>query len=184
MNELRVKGHGLTGMLSAITVIEGEAVRSKVEARLPDDLRDALRLGAVVAGGFYPIGWARAIHERALEEGSKGAQLPFLIGYESTKKDLQGIYAFVAKMFNPGTVLGQGKRLMAMYYGGGTADVLERSSTSATLRYRECFGFDRAMFEELAGGSVAIMEACGGRNAQADIRSVSSAAMEAAYRWE
>lgn len=183
MNELRVKGHGLTGMLAALVAIEGDALRARVEARLPTELSEALRLGAVVAGGFYPVAWARAVHAAAIAESAKGAEIPRLIGYESTRKDLQGIYSFVAKMFNPATVLGQGKRLMGLYYGGGTADVIERTSHSATMRYRECFGFDRAMFEEMVGGSVAIVEACGGRDPRAEILTISGPTMEVAFRW-
>lgn len=181
--ELRVKGHGLTGMLAALVAIEGESLRARVEARLPADLADALRLGAVVAGGFYPIAWAKAVHAAAIAESSRGAAIPRAIGYESTQKDLQGIYAFVAKMFNPVTVLGQGKRLMGMYYGGGDAQVLERTPTSATMRYVGCYGFDRAMFDEMVGGCLAIIEACGGGAPEADVRTLTSASMDVSFRW-
>lgn len=183
MTELRVKGHGLHGMLAALSTIEGSAVRARVEARIPRDFADALKHGAIVAGGFYPLAWARAIHQLAMEEGTKGAKLPYLLGHENTSKNLHGIYAFVVKMFDPGTVISQGKRLMTMYYGGGTADVIERTPHSALMRYRECVGFDRPMFEELAGGSVAIVEACGGQDASADIRSITSTSMEVLFRW-
>lgn len=181
--ELRVKGHGLTGMLAALVAIEGESLRARVEARLPTDLSDALRLGAVVAGGFYPIAWARAVHAAAIAESSKGAAIPRAIGYESTQKDLQGIYAFVAKMFNPVTVLGQGKRLMAMYYGGGDAHVLEKSAHGATLRYVGCYGFDRAMFEEMIGGCLAIIEACGASSPSGEVRSLASSSMDVSFAW-
>src|SRR5439155_6829587 len=62
VGSVRVKGVNFKTLLSTLARIHGQQSVDATLKELPAEVEEALRLGAVVASGWYPIDWYRALH--------------------------------------------------------------------------------------------------------------------------
>lgn len=168
-SDIRVKGQSFKGFIKALDELYGAGFAGRVAQRLPDDFRDALQYGGIVSGGWYSLGWYRDLHVAAQRVGNLPASFARDIGRVSTTDDLKGIYSFIVRMLSPQTLLGQVQRIYRMYFDGGDVKVVRTGPTATNVVYSQCVGVTDSIFEELLGGSAAILELCGGKDIDARI---------------
>jgi hypothetical protein len=130
-------------------------------ARLPDDLRNAIAYGQIVASGWYPVSWHRALHQAAQGEARRGASFAREIGHATARDDFRGIYRWVASLLSPETMVKQAARVFGNYFKNAELVVVEASPGRAQLAFRACHGFDHNLWENVLGGIEAALEVAG-----------------------
>lgn len=156
--ETLIKGQGFKGFMGAVKTLFGDEAHAKLGDALPEELRSTWVHGGIVASGWYPIGWYREFHAAAQATIKNQPQLAWRIGYEATRSDLQGVYRFVLGFLSPHTIMAQAPRIFALYARGGRVDVRENEAGKVVLAYEECHGYNRHIWQDLIGGTVATIE--------------------------
>ncbi|WP_394823034.1 hypothetical protein [Pendulispora albinea] len=150
--ENRCKGTNFLDFLRILRQESNEDVCDECIARLPDELRDALRYGAIVRGGWYPIRWYGALHTTARLTGAPQG-FARTVGRISTIDDLSGgIYSSFLRIVSPGFLISGAARLFNRYYELGTMDVLESRRGFVRVGCRGCVGFDANIWQDVLGG--------------------------------
>jgi hypothetical protein len=159
---VRIKGQGFIGFMAMLRRLHGEDAHAKVVAGLPSDLAVALKNGEIVPMGWYPIAWYSALQASA--RGVCGPAVSRRVGAEAARSDVNTIYRFILKFFSPETLLGQSAKVFGLFCEGGSCKVEMARKGSARLRYGDCPGACRGMWDVIAGGTEVIVELCGGRD--------------------
>jgi len=152
MMENRCKGTNIHNFLRVLRLEGGETREAECIARLPEDLRSAVRYGAIVRGGWYPIHWYRALHAAAQAIGM-GPGFPRTVGKISALQDLSGgIYSVFLRIVSPAFLLTGSARIFHRYYERGTMDIIESRAGYVQAKFRDCSGFDHNIWQDLLGG--------------------------------
>ncbi|GAB4196112.1 MAG: hypothetical protein OHK0013_02980 [Sandaracinaceae bacterium] len=161
MADVRSKGANFHGLLSAIERVHGEELRARVTAAVPGEAGDALRLGGVVTGGWYPIAWHDAL--LAATEGClPGRRLAIReLTYAAVKHDFQTLFKVVSLVASPSFALTNSSKVMARYYEGGRVSVVESRDEYVHLRFDDYFGFTPRLWDDVHGGLEAIVDLMG-----------------------
>jgi hypothetical protein len=155
------KGLNFRTFLQTLERLRGRtAAQSTVEA-LTGEVHDAVHYGRIVASGWYPASWYRALHAAAHQVCQGGPELSRVIGRETTVADFQGIYKVVLAMFSPETVFNQTARLCRMYWQGGTAETVEVKKGIGRVRFKGWVDFDRNIWEDIIGSCEGVLLVCG-----------------------
>lgn len=186
--EIRVKGQGFHGFLAALEQVCGRESVAATLAALRGDAGEAIRSGTVLPIGWYPIAWYRQLHATAQEATGLGSSLARDIGREATRHDLNTVYRLLLRMISPETLLKQANRILHMYADGGSVLILESSRGGARVRYIECYGCDRNVFEDMIGSTETMLDACGARNVRITAgrggRVEATGELELTVRWD
>lgn len=177
--ELRV-----TGMLSTLDVVtekHGAAVRARAIDAMPANVRDPLRSGRLLPSTWIPISaYAAMLRGIALDDDAMRA-----IGQAAVERDINTIYRTVFKFLAPETLARQTPRMWGIYFRGGDIQVIESSRTHCRVRYAECVGFDRLVWQDYIAGAEAVLKFCGAKNAHTVIEEGGTADLTvASARWE
>ena len=165
MNESpRVKGVSFRSMLGALARLRGDDVVSQTIQILPEDVREAVQRGSIVAGGWYDLEWYKALHRAARTVTRSGRELPRGLSRDARLADFTGIYRVFAVMLSPESLLSKGPRAFHRYYDNGAMRVVEARAGMASAAWSECFGFDGNVWETVIGGAMGALEASGARN--------------------
>jgi hypothetical protein len=158
--EVQAKGQSFRAFLPAVARICGpKMVPTVLDALVDEDVRDAMRYGRIVATGWYPVAWYRALHAAAQLATHGGSDLARRIGHDAMNEDLGSLHRFVASMLAPQTLFRIGNRIFSTYWRGGDVKTVEYSSCHARAEFTGCRGFDRYLWATIAGSCVAILEA-------------------------
>jgi hypothetical protein len=161
--ENRAKGVVFHTFFDVLRSRHGEPAVKSVLASAPEELAHALRYGAIVKGGWYPLGWYCDLHRVAFAVTSD-ARLAYTVGYDSTIADLQsGILRMVLKAVNPGFALTIASAVFNRYYELGKLHVDSRDHGCAA-RFEGCVGFDRNVWQDVLGGCEGGATAAGARD--------------------
>jgi hypothetical protein len=159
---VRIKGQSFIGFLATLRELRGEEPHRAVMSRLPGEVANALKSGEIVPMGWYPVEWYAALHAAA--RAVEGEGVSRYIGREAARKDVNTIYRFVLKFLSPETLLKQSAKVFSLFCDGGKCDVTSTQKGSARIRYSECPGACRGMWDVVLGGTEVIVELCGGKN--------------------
>jgi hypothetical protein len=159
---LRVKGQALRSVLAALAKIEGNDAHDRAIAALPDDVSTALRSGAIVAGGWYPIEWYAAIYDAASRVA--GRPMGRELGRESARADLSGIFRFFTFILSPESIVARAPRIFAMVFEGATGSAYDVRPGHIGIEYRNCVGFTPDIWEDVRAGTEMILERSGAKN--------------------
>lgn len=158
--ELMAKGLNFRGFLRAVERLHSPAIAEQVVQALPiPEARDALRYHRIVASGWYPVAWHRALHVSAQAVTGSSRELARRIGYEGMRDDLGGVYRLVASLLAPETLVRIGNRLWSSYWNGGVVQTVEHGPGHVRTSFSECHGFDRNSWEDIIGSCQAVLEA-------------------------
>ncbi len=163
MEENRCKGTNFLDFLRILRQEGGEAREAECLTRLGEEARRALRYGAIVRGGWYPIAWYRDLHATAQAIGM-GPGFPRTVGRVSTLQDLSGgIYSAFLRIVSPAFIISGSARLFNRYYESGTMRVEESREGYVRVRCDGCHGFDRNIWQDVLGGCEGALEAARAR---------------------
>ena len=164
MAENRCKGTNFLDFLRILRQEGGEAREAECLTRLPEDSRRAIRYGAIVRGGWYPIAWYRELHATAQAIGM-GASFPRTVGRVSTLEDLSGgIYSSFLRIVSPAFLLGGAARLFNRYYEVGSMKVDVSRPGYVRVACGGCAGFDRNIWQDVLGGCEGALQAARARD--------------------
>src|SRR5437868_2301798 len=120
LRDVRAKGMAFRAFLTTLERLRGTDAVEATLAALPPEIARALRLGEVVASGWYPVEWYRELHTAMNSAcGEPGLDLSRRIGFESTVADFRGVYRLLLRVVSTETLVSQAPRLFGMFFEGG-----------------------------------------------------------------
>ncbi|MFO0562786.1 MAG: hypothetical protein U0269_32505 [Polyangiales bacterium] len=159
----KVKGHTFKSWFEAYEKVCGAPAKSALILALDKDFSDAVRFGALVASGWYPIHWYTSLYEVHARLAGRTPGFARKMGRITTEQDLRGVYSFIVKLASPATVLTNAQRLLKLYVQQCETFFMERGPTH--VRFTMTIpGSTDEMWEEFTGGSEAILSANGARD--------------------
>ncbi len=159
--EVQVKGQSFHSVLGALEQMRGDGFREDVLAVLAGECGEALRGGFLLSSNFYPVSWYRDLFAAASELAPGALHFAREIGRVSGERDLRGIYRVLVRALSTERLVRQSPRLFRVVYQGGGVEVLETGKGAARVRYFDCFGFDRNVWQDAIGGASAVFRATG-----------------------
>ena len=160
VTEIEVKGLAFVNVLAAIEEVRGDVFRKRVIDAMPNDSRSALRLGSVLATGWYPVRWYRELFGAAVA-ASREPSLPRELGRVSVRRDVKGVHRLLFRIMSVETLQAQGARFFKSYYKPTEVRVERVDRRSARVHYAQCIGFDRNIWQEQLGGVEELLASCG-----------------------
>jgi hypothetical protein len=168
--ESEMKGLSLRNYPVVLATMRGEHTAAKMMSLLPPELREGLASGIITATQWCPVSWKRELHRA----GSRATGEPFLaraMGYEMTRRDLNGIYRAFMRLASPQHVLRAGARIFGTYLRPGKYRVADIRDGFVRVEFSECYGFDQNMWLDVSGGCEAVLEAAGAKSVRFHIES-------------
>jgi len=173
-------------LIVALERLRGRDEVERTFRALPREIERAIRDGAVVASGWYPIDWYRELHA-AMRTACRetGYELAHELGREATQSDFSGIYRLMLRVVSSELLVSQAPRIFRMYFAGGEVGMAEVDSGWGVIEFVGWHGFDRAIWADVMGGIEGILLA---RQAT-DVRSRvirgggSDGSLRVEYRW-
>jgi len=161
VGDVRSKGTNFHGLLSALQRKHGPDVRARVLAAIPGEGGEALRLGGVVTGGWYPVAWHDALLA-ATESTLAGRRFAIReLTYDAVKNDFQTLFKIVSLIASPSFALTNATKVMARYYDGGKVTIVESREQLVQMRFDDYHGFTPRLWEDVYGGLEAVMDLLG-----------------------
>lgn len=161
MRLVRSKGTNIRGVLSSLKRAYGDVLHAEVLRSIEGELGEALRHGAIVSSGWYPIAW----HDETL--AAIEAALPFeqnpirKLTYDSVKRDFQTIFRVVSLVASPTFALPTATKVMARYYDGGRLSIPEARDGRVRFVFEDYFGFTRRLWDDVHGGLEGVVDLMG-----------------------
>ncbi len=159
--EVNVKGQSFHSIVKAFEEMRGAAFRKQVLDVMSGEGGTALREGSLLPSNFYPVSWYRSLFSAAAEVAPGALDLAREAGRVSGERDLKGIYRVLVRALSAEMVIKQSPRLFKVVYEGGGVEILEVRAGFARIRYIDCFGFDRNVWQDAIGGASAVFQATG-----------------------
>jgi hypothetical protein len=151
MLDVEVKGLAFVNVLGAVAQLRGDQFRSQVIEAMPGEGSAALRLGSVIASGWYPVRWYRELFAASVAV-SNDASLPRELGKASVRRDVKGVHRLLFKVMSIETLQKQGARFFKAFFRPTDVSVERVDRCIARVRYQRCFGFDKNVWQEQIGG--------------------------------
>ena len=164
---VRIKGQSFVGFHRTLRVLKGEGAMEAIHADLPAELLAAYAHREILPMGWYPIAWYAGLHAAARK--THGAGISRAVGKEAAKQDVNTLYRFILKFFSPETLLKQSGRVFALFCERGACDVEASRKGFARIRYGNCAGANRGVWDNVLGGTETLVEVCGGRSVLAKV---------------
>jgi hypothetical protein len=158
--------------VSVLKIVERDRSRATIEEALgamDREVADALRYGTVIASGWYPVTWYRAMWRALLAVTGGGDDFVKQVGRASIDHDFNTIYKAVFRMLRPRTLVSIGVKHFGQIYDTGAVAVEEKAATQVRVRWSGCTGFDHAMWIEILGSCERLAELAGGTGGRAVI---------------
>jgi hypothetical protein len=182
----RVKGVAFRSVNASLIKLRGKSVQQAAHAALSEELRNGFTYGAIVPGGWYPIGWYKELFRCIRSTSGEGKELVHEIGRQCTRDDMSGIYSMLAKLISPQSLFSLSQRVFSNYYSVGKVEVVESRRGYSHARWTACQQFDENMWTEILGSCVQLLEIGGASNVRARILlggQDGNDTMEAAAHW-
>ncbi|MFO0710075.1 MAG: hypothetical protein U0353_09570 [Sandaracinus sp.] len=161
MGDVRSKGTNIHGVLAAVGRLHGDDAKKRVIDAIPGEAGDALRHGAIVSGGWYPVQWHDATLV-AIEKVFPTKRFAIReLTYDSVKTDFQTVFKVISLVASPAFTLTNATKVMARYYDGGKVSVVEAREEIVHLKFDDYFGFTPRIWEDVHGGLEGIVDLLG-----------------------
>jgi len=164
----KVKGVAFRSVLACLEQLRGAAFVEASMGRLAADQAHMLRY-TIVQTGWYPIALYRALWAAIVSETPGDYELVRAIGGATIRRDVGGVYRVLFKVLSIETLITLSSKLFPYYYDTGRLSNERVSANCIRSTYEGCIGFDRIMWEELAGSSSELIEMAGGYDVKVTI---------------
>lgn len=163
--ENRCRGLCLLPVIERARRLDFEAFMAVVAAR-DAKLAASIESNAIHSRDWYPIAWFRSVHA-ALREISGGLDEARAVGRESSQSDLtKGIFRTLTKVVSPAFLMERAAMFFRFYVEHGQLSMHELGENELEVRFRDCRGYDAAIFQDLIGGVEGSLTAVGGTDIQ------------------
>lgn len=163
-----MKGVAFRSVLAVLEELRGAPVVEAVIGQVTPEQAEMLRY-TIVNTGWYPISLYRALWASILRETGEGHAIARTIGAAAIRRDIKGVYRVFFRALSAETAFALSSKLFPSYYDTGSVVVEERRKGHALAVYEGCVGFDRTMYEELAGSGEEIIRLAGAKEARMTI---------------
>ena len=165
MRKIQAKGINFRSFVASLRRMRGDDVVTRTLDLLPPEVGEALRIGAITTGGWYPTDWYSALHAAAQKVTGEGHELSRAISRDGIREDFKsGAYRLITITLAPQTLFKLAQRVMALYWDGGRVVIEQAENGRAMGRFDGFVGFDRSIWEDIIGGSIGVLEMGGARN--------------------
>jgi hypothetical protein len=183
---VKIKGTAFLSVMRALEQLRGKHVAEAALAAMPEELRNGLRYGRMVAGGWYPIEQYRDLFSTVVSTTNEGERIVRDIGREAARLDMTGIYKAVFKLLSPQIIFDLSARLFSNYYNTGKVTIIESRHGFVHACWTGCKGFNRHLWVEVFSSVEMYLELAGAKNVR--MRTLSGAGendefAEAQARW-
>lgn len=182
MREMELRASGMQTTMAVVREMHGAAVLDRGIEALPQPLRDSVRANRLLPSTWVPItSYAAMLKGFALDDGAMKA-----IGVASVERDVNTIYRAVFRLLSAELLARQTPRLFGIYFRGGKITVLESGKDFCRVDYRECYGFDRLVWQDYLAGAEGVLKFCGARGLHIVVEEGGrdEPSMIASARWE
>jgi hypothetical protein len=149
----------------------GNELHHRVVGELSGEVGERARSGSLIAAGWYPLEDYRQIHAVAQRLTGKGVELARELSRDATMQDFRGIYSVLTFVLTPQFLVKRAPGIFGRYFDTGKVEVPEARSGFARAKFSGCAGFDRSVWEDAMGGTLALLEACGAEQLQLTVHS-------------
>jgi hypothetical protein len=165
-----VKGVAFRTVLTLVATARSQEVVDAALAQMPSEAGDALRYGTVIASGWYPVEWYRALWSAICGATGEGEELVRAIGRAAIDHDFGTLYRALFRMLSPTTLVTTGLKHFSHIYDTGSVAVTDVQDTSVRIQWTGCTGFDHNMWVEIVGSCERLAELAGGKNVRGSIQ--------------
>jgi hypothetical protein len=167
---MQVKGSALRNTLAAIEKMHGQKTLAAVLAAIPDDTTRATLEGRIVPAGWYPIESSGALHVAIRDVIGRGQwSSSFEVSLEGAKLDFTGVYRVLLRSIQYDTIWDRMERAWPQYFSAGAARWIDRTPGSATAEVTGVSGFNRGIWETVAGRTQALLLLSGAKGASVEV---------------
>jgi hypothetical protein len=164
---LRVKGIAFRGVLDSLERLHPGAT-GKMLSRLDEDTAEAVRHDRFLTSGWYPVEQYKQVYTAAMQAVGRGPELGRELGRDATLNDFRGIYRLFTLVLSPEFLMKRAPPIFNRYYDTGKLELKTVQRGLAEARYSGCPGFDRLLWEDVIGGTIAILEVAGAREVRVE----------------
>jgi hypothetical protein len=154
------KGSNFTGTIRSLERRKGNSATQAILAEAPARLRDAVRFGEIMVGGWYPVQWYAELHAAIRRSLRVTHDFARILARDSIIADFSTLHRPMVGMRPAETLLAQADRLMKLYWKGGTLESHVLHAGAARVRFAGWHGFDRGVWEDIAGSAEGILQIC------------------------
>lgn len=159
--ENRCRGLCLLPVIARARGLDFEAFMEAVSA-LDVSVARLIESNTIQPREWYPIASFRTVHAglRAISGGLTEARY---VGLQSSQSDLTtGIFRTLTKVASPGFLMERAAMFFRFYVQHGQLSIRELRANELEVSFRDCRGFDAAIFQDLIGGVEGSLTAAGG----------------------
>lgn len=159
--ENRCRGLCLLPVIARARALDFEAFMDAVAA-LDADVARLIEANSIQPREWYPIAAFRTVHGglRAISGGLTEARF---VGLQSSQNDLTtGLFRTLTKVVSPGFLMERAAMFFRFYVQHGQLSIKELRDNEIEVHFRDCRGFDAAIFQDLTGGVEGSLTASGG----------------------
>jgi len=165
----KLKGINFTGTLSALARVHGDDVRDAVVQDVPGEVGEALRLGSLVASGWYPAAWYAALLQAIVARVGGGAGTTRQLAREAVKADFRTLFKVMSLLLAPQRALQQSLRVSRRYVDGGEIEMIEAQDGFMHYRLSEYYEYTHLMWWDFIGGVEGVLDNLGAEQLEARI---------------
>ncbi len=162
MADPRVKGVAFRSLVRSLETLKGEAAVRAAYRAMPAHVASALQYGELVATGWYPIEWYRAVIAAVVREAPARD-----LGAQSIRDDMNGPYRVLLRLLRPETLLSIAPKIFDRYYDTGRLVIHETRRGYIRGTFEGCIGWDSSMWQEVLGSCLEVVHLAGGTNVRA-----------------
>lgn len=155
----KLKGVNFRGTIAALERNKGKELTQRVVARVPGEAGEAIRTGAIVAGGWYAGAWYGALLAAIDAETGGGPAFAKQLSREAVKNDMETIFKILSLFVSPQFALQNGVKVIKRYVDGGTLEVLSAQQGDVRFRFTEYYGYTHLMWCDFIGGMEGVLDA-------------------------
>jgi hypothetical protein len=163
-----VRGQAFRSIVDVLDVVLGAGAKERVLAALPTYVADAFRYHSIISSGWYPMDWYTELLRTAVSIAPGVPLLLRRLGKASSAHDMTTVHRFLLKLASPTLAISQVPRILGLYMKEHDSEQIESVPGAVRIRIR-IPGASAELWEDVAGGAEAILEATGVRRPQLSI---------------
>lgn len=160
--EIRTKGSNILAMVGALATVRSAELRDAVVRDIPGEGGDEIRHKSIIAAGWYPIAYSRALFKTIVDHTQDAAIIREL-GRQSTRATVPTIQRVFMKLISPHTLIKQGGRLFSSYFENASVSVENVEKQVERLTWKDCHGFDKNCWRDQLGSTEELVALSGAK---------------------